>query len=90
MDAAQDYPLALAKKWMLKAIQGQCDGSGALALKSLERRQRDRYTPKLTVEHEGGIATYLELKGKAKAKTPDQARKLAEDEQLQDEDEEVA
>ncbi len=80
MARAQDYPLRLAKKWMLKAIQGRCDGYGALALKFLERRQRDRYTPKLTLEHEGGIIEYSELESDApKAKTPEEARKMAED-----------
>lgn len=80
MTRAQDYPLAMAKKWMMRAIQGRSDGYGNLALKFLERRQRDRYTPKLTLEHEGSVLTYSEIESKTpKAKTPEEARKMAEE-----------
>ena len=56
---------------------GPCYGSLPL-LKALERRQRERYPPKLTVGDESGIVTYNDLDEKPKAKTPDEARKLAE------------
>src|SRR5579863_3288599 len=69
MSRAQDYPLTLAKKRVFKTIKSNAPDAGALALKLLERRQRDRYTPKMTLEHEGEIKTYNDLDEKPKAKT---------------------
>lgn len=80
MDRAQDYPLVLAKKRMLQYINSPREGFGTLALKFLERRQKDRYTPKMTLEHEGGVTIgYAELEGK-KPKTLEEARNAAEEE----------
>jgi hypothetical protein len=79
MARAQDYPIALAKNKLLKVIKSSAPDAGSLALKFLERRQRDRYTPKMTLEHEGAVLGYSELETPAsKAKTPEEARKLAE------------
>ena len=78
MARAQDYPLTLAKNRLFKTIKSNAPDAGALALKLLERRQRDRYTPKMTLEHEGGVATYADLDDGPKAKTPEEARKRAE------------
>ncbi len=82
MARAQDYPLTLAKKAVFRGIQGGVKDYGTLALKFLERRQRDRYTPKVIQEHEGGITmTYqqLEQRTRPRAATPDEARRLADE-----------
>lgn len=79
MSRAQDYPLTLAKKRIMLAMRNP-KADDALALKFLERRQRDRYSPKMTVEHEGTIATYNDLESAKKAKTVEEARALAEEE----------
>ena len=78
MSAAQDFPLILAKKRVFKAIS--TPGNGDLALKLLERRQRDRYSPKIINEHTGDLTVgYAELEAKPpQAKTPEDARKMAE------------
>lgn len=79
MDRAQDFPLILAKNRMFSYIKSQRDGYGALALKFLERRQRERYTPKLDLEHSGSIAVpYSALEGTPKAKSVAEAQRLAE------------
>lgn len=82
MDRAQDFPLIVAKNRMFAYINSQRDGYGALALKFLERRQRERYTPKLDLEHSGSIAVpYSDLEGKPKPKDIEAAKKAAESEE---------
>lgn len=76
----QDYPLTAAKNKLVREMQSPL-ADGTLALKFLERRQRDRYTPKTIQEHQGAIAVSyadLEQRNKPQAKTPEEARRLAE------------
>jgi hypothetical protein len=81
MDRAQDYPLILAKKWVLNAIRNPESDDG-LALKFLERRQRDRYSPKIINEMTGDVTLgYGEIESAPKAKSPEEARRLAEEQQ---------
>ena len=78
MEAAQDYPLTLAKKTLLNGIRHGMD-KASLALKLLERRQRDRYAPKVINQHEGAVpVTYAEAEQPTPAKSPAEAKKLAE------------
>lgn len=78
MNRAQDWPLILAKKRVVREIN--LPGGGDLAMKFLERRQRERYSPKLINEHTGSMAVdYRELESPIpNAKTPDEARKTVE------------
>ncbi len=80
MERAQDYPLTLAKKRLFRGINAW-DGA-PLALKYLERRQRDRYSPKTIQEIHGAVpVTYDDLQRhqeKPAASSPEEARKLAE------------
>ena len=86
MRRAQDWPLLVAKKKLVTVMQTPL-ADGTLALKFLERRQKDRYTPKVIQQHEGEVAvTYADLEGKPKAKTPEEARKLAEEAEWEDEE----
>ena len=47
MEASQKWPIIHSKRAMMKQIK---DGDGALALRHLERRQRDRYATKVEAE----------------------------------------
>lgn len=78
MDRAQDYPLILAKKRILTAIRDPESDDG-LALKFLERRQRDRYSPKIINEMTGDVTLgYGEIESGPKAASPEDTRHLAE------------
>lgn len=78
MDRAQDYPLILAKKRLLNAIKNPESDDG-LSLKFLERRQRDRYSPKIIEEHTGEVTLgYADFEETPKATSPEEARKMAE------------
>src|SRR5437763_224382 len=52
MDRAQQFPFVLAKKTVLNAMK---DDDGALALKWLKNRQRDRYHEKVEQEVKGTL-----------------------------------
>jgi hypothetical protein len=74
MDRAQDFPLTLAKKRLLNAIRDPESDDG-LALKFLERRQRDRYSPKSIEEHTGEVTLgYGEIESALRASSPEEAR----------------
>ncbi len=63
---------------------GECAENGLyrsdIGMRFLDRRQRDRYSPKVINEIEGGIeVTYQELENEgSKANSPEEARALAE------------
>jgi hypothetical protein len=65
---AQDCPFALAKRRLFQGIKGM-DGPN-VALKFLECREKARYAPKTTVNHEGAMpVTYYQMEETTKAKT---------------------
>lgn len=70
-------PLIFAKKRVLKAIRDPESDDG-LTLKLLERRQRDRYSPKIIEEHTGEVTLgYGEIESAPKATSPEEATRLA-------------
>ena len=75
MRAAQSYLHIKAKEAIAAAIKSK---NPSHATWFLERREKDRYATKTVTEHEGSITTYADLEGKPKAKTPEEARSLAE------------
>lgn len=76
MRAAQDYLHIKAKEVMAKTI---ADRSSSQANWFLERREKDRYSTRTEqkVEVEAAV-TYDDLEGRSKAKTPEEARELAD------------
>jgi len=52
-------------------------GTGRTKLKFLERRQRDRYSPKIIEEHTGEVMLgYGEIESAPKASSPEEARRI--------------
>ena len=74
MDRAMQFPFVLAKKTVLQAMK---DNDGALAMKWLKNRQRDRYHEKVTQETTekprdaaAELAEDMIARAKAKKNTP--------------------
>ena len=78
MDSAQDFPFLVAKQRLFTGLKMKGPEGASLALRFLERRQRDCYSPKIIQEHAGELSVgYGELEGQPKATSPEEARRLA-------------
>lgn len=82
MDSAQDFPLTLAKKKVVKFLSLPGHDAATMSLKFLERRQRDRYAVKNIQEHQGSVGVrYEELEEEGdRPKTAAEAKAKAEQE----------
>lgn len=79
MGRAQDFPFIVAKHRVFRGMKQPGPEAANLVLKFLERRQRDRYSPKIIEEHTGEVTLgYGEIESAPKAKSPKEARRLAE------------
>jgi len=86
MEAAQDYLHIKAKEVLAKKITAVKNNSHAAWF--LERRERKRYATRVENKNEGSIAvTYAELEGKIVAKSPDEALRMADEMEFDDEEE---
>lgn len=65
MERVQMYPLIVAKQTLFKGICSGDQKAAPLALRYLELRQPERYTPRRKVETEGDIAATFNLAGRA-------------------------
>lgn len=85
MMAAQSYLHMKAKEVLAKSVQ---DRSTAQANWFLERREKDRYSTRTEQKHEVTAAvTYDDLEGKPKPKTVEEARRMGEEGESEDDGE---
>lgn len=79
IDSAQDFPFLVAMQRLFTGLKMRSPEGASLALRFLERRQRDRYSPKIIQEHAGEVSLgYGDFGGPPKATSPEEARGLTD------------